>query len=125
MNSRAGDRDTRAAKHTESRGNAGDARSPHSSLLELQRAAGNAAVSRLLQRFPEAADIATFWDTLKDRVASEGGEVHDLDCRAASNRLAAIGQSRAKQRGVKANRSPLSGPLYRISSDDLNATATE
>ena len=125
MSNRAGDRDTPAAKHKESRGITGDARSQYSSLLALQRAAGNTAVSRALQRFPETADIETFWGNLKDRVAAEGGDVHELDCRAASNRLAAIGQSKAKQRRIKPNRSPLSGALYRISGDDLNATAAE
>jgi len=123
--SRASDPDARAAKEQESRGEASGARSAYSSLLALQGAAGNAAVSRLLQRFPEAADIDNFWSNLKDRVAAECGDVHGLDCREASNRLASIGQSKAKQRGIKANRNALSGPLYRISDDDLNATATE
>ena len=50
MSSHAGDRDTPAAKHEESRGVARGARSQFSNLLALQRSAGNAAVSRLLAR---------------------------------------------------------------------------
>src|SRR5262245_769432 len=50
MSRRAGDRDSPAAKREESRGETGVGRSHYSSLLALQRSAGNAAVSRLLAR---------------------------------------------------------------------------
>jgi hypothetical protein len=93
--------------------------------LVLQRAAGNRATARLLQRFPDASDINSFWSELSDQVEAEGREVGDLDCRAAANRVAAIGRSRAKDRGIKPIRSALKGPLYRISKDDLDATPTE
>jgi hypothetical protein len=94
-------------------------------VLALQRSAGNSATARLLQRFPDRADIDKFWGELQSEVAAEGGEVHDLDCRAASNRVAAIGQKKAKQRGIKTLRSALPGPLHRISRDDLDADPTE
>lgn len=97
---------------------------PHP-ILGLQRAAGNRATAGLLQRFPDATDIDSFWSQLADQVAAENRMMEDIDCRAASNRLAGIGRSKAKQRRIKANRSPLKGPLYRISSADLDATPME
>jgi hypothetical protein len=102
-----------------------EAPTPPARLLALQRSAGNRATARLLQRFPDAADIDTFWSELVGEVEREGRVVKDLDCRAAANRVAAIGQSKARKRKIKPNQSPLTGPLYRIASDDLDATPTE
>jgi hypothetical protein len=94
-------------------------------LRSLQRTAGNRATARLLQRFPEAKDIDSFWSDLVREVEAENRKVKDLDCRAASDRVAVIGNSRAKRRKITPTRTALTGPLYRISNDDLDATPTE
>jgi len=73
-------------------------------VLFLQRAAGNRAATRLLQRFPVDTDI---------------------DCFQASMRVAAIGRSKARDRKLKPQRPPLDGPLYRISKHDERATPEE
>ena len=91
--------------------------SPTEHVLTLQRSAGNRATARLLQRFPEEADIDSFWSALDNPGA--------LDCREATNRLAGIGRSQAKRRGIKANREPLKDALYRISKDDYDAEPWE
>lgn len=101
--------------------------SPHGAdrILALQRSAGNRATARLLQRFPDTRDIDSFWSELVRQVEAENRKVGDLDCRAAANRVAGIGQAKAKHRGINARRSPLTGALYRISTDDLDATPAE
>jgi hypothetical protein len=93
--------------------------------LRLQRTAGNRATARLLQRFPDAADIDMFWSELADQVEAEGLDLEEVDCRAASNRMVGIGRAKAKRRKLKALREQLGGPLYRISSDDRAATPDE
>lgn len=126
MSSRAGDRDTATAKQEASRGETGRPRSDYSSLLALQRSVGNAAVARLLQRFPDAGDIDTFWATLVKQVKKEKKLMEKVDCREAADRLAGIGRSVAKRRGIKANRQPLnSNLLYRISEADEDAEPWE
>jgi len=93
--------------------------------LSLQRAAGNRAAARVLQRFPAATDVESFWSELVSELKDEGRTTEDLDCFQASMRVAAIGGSKARERKLKPERSRLNGPLYRISQHDERATPEE
>ena len=94
-------------------------------VLSLQRAAGNRAAARLLQRFPAATDVESFWSELVSELNDEGRTTEDLDCFQASMRVAAIGGSKARERKLEPQRSRLNGPLYRISQHDERATPEE
>jgi hypothetical protein len=95
------------------------------SVLFLQRAAGNRAATRLLQRFPVDTDIESFWSELVAELKNEGLRTKDIGCFEACMRVARIGQSKARDRNLEAQRSPLDGPLYRISKHDEHATPEE
>jgi hypothetical protein len=94
-------------------------------VLFLQRAAGNRAATRLLQRFPVATDIESFWSELVAELKKQGLTTKDIDCFQASMRVGAIGRSKARDRKLNPQRPPLDGPLYRISKHDERATPEE
>jgi len=100
-------------------------RPPSDAVLFLQRAAGNRAATRLLQRFPVATDVESFWSELVTELKKEELTTEDIDCFKASMRVAEIGRSKARDRKLKPQRSALRGPLYRISKHDERATPEE
>jgi hypothetical protein len=97
------------------------------SVLFLQRAAGNRAATRLLQRFPAETDIESFWSELVAELKNEGLTTKDIDCFEACRRVARIGRLKAHDRKLKPQRPPLgvTEPLYRISKHDERATPEE
>jgi len=94
-------------------------------MLSLQRAAGNRAATRMLQRFPVETDVESFWSELVEELKKQDRTTEDLDCFQASLRVSTIGRSKARERKLKPQRPPLDGPLHRISQHDKRATPEE
>jgi hypothetical protein len=94
-------------------------------VLALQRSAGNRATARLLQRFPDAGEIDSFWSQLVREVEAKNLKLGEIDCREAADWLARIGREKAKERGIKPLRSPRQDALFRISKHDERAEPLE